>query len=53
MPTLFGPYALVIVEGVGFQNGITAELIIIKHENEFFAGSVPDDSISSTFVKPE
>ena len=53
VPTLFGPYALVIVEGVGFQNGITAELIIIKHENEFFAGSVPDDSISSNFVKPD
>lgn len=52
IPTLFGPYALVIVEGVGITNGITADLIIIKHENEFFAGSVPEDSISSNFVKP-
>ena len=52
IPTLFGPYALVIVEGVGITNCITADLIIIKHENEFFAGSVPEDSISSNFVKP-
>lgn len=52
IPTLFGPYALVIVEGIGVPNGVTADLIIIKHENEFFAGSVPEDSISSNFVKP-
>ena len=31
VPTLFGPYALVIVEGIGSSNGITADLIIIKH----------------------
>ena len=52
IPTLFGPYALVIVEGIGVPNGVTADLIIIKHENEFFAGSLPEDSISSNFVKP-
>jgi len=54
VPNLFGPYALVVVEGTGRRGGqVDADSIIIKHENEFYADQPPDDSISSHFVKPE
>ncbi|MEI7926802.1 MAG: cytochrome c maturation protein CcmE [Chloroflexota bacterium] len=54
VPNLFGPYALVIVEGTGRRGGhVQADSIIIKHENEFYADKPPDDSISSHFVKPD
>ena len=37
VPNLFGPYALVIVEGTGRHGGqVSADSIIIKHEDEFF-----------------
>lgn len=54
VPNLFGPYALVIVEGKGRSGSLVhADSIIIKHENEFYADQPPDDSISSHFVKPD
>ncbi len=54
VPNLFGPFALVVVEGTGRAGGmVDADAIIIKHENEFYADQPPDDSISSHFVKPE
>lgn len=54
VPNLFGPYALVIVEGTGRRGGyVQADSIIIKHENEFYAGKPPEGSISSHFVKPD
>ena len=54
VPNLFGPWALVIVEGKGRAgNLVHADSIIIKHENEFFEGAPPEGSISSHFVKPD
>jgi len=54
VPNLFGPYALVIVEGEATAPGaIDADQVIIKHEDEFFSGEPPDDSISSHFVDDE
>jgi cytochrome c-type biogenesis protein CcmE len=54
VPNLFGPYALVIVEGTAKRGGhVHADSIIIKHENEFYADKPPDGSISSKFVKPD
>jgi cytochrome c-type biogenesis protein CcmE len=54
VPNLFGPYALVIVEGEAIAPGaIDAHQVIIKHENEFFADRPPNDSISSHFVDEE
>ena len=54
VPNLFGPYALVIVEGTGKSaSHVQADSIIIKHENEFYADRPPEGSISSHFVKPE
>jgi cytochrome c-type biogenesis protein CcmE len=51
VPNLFGPYALVIVEGVaGADGSIQASSLIIKHEDEFFSDRPPADSISSHFV---
>ncbi len=50
VPNLFGPYALVVVEGVGVPGGVDADNIIIKHEDEFWADQPPSDSISSHFV---
>lgn len=51
VPNLFGPYALVIVEGTGrADQRIDADAVIIKHEDEFFADTPPTDSISSHFV---
>lgn len=51
VPNLFGPYALVIVEGVGRSGGyVDADSIIIRHEAEFFSDVPPSDSISSHFV---
>ena len=42
-PSLFGPNALVIVEGVsGPGGGIDASSVIIKHENEFVTD--PEDT---------
>jgi len=53
VPNLFGPYALVIVEGVAQPDGsIDANSLIIKHEDEFFSDQPPADSISSHFVDP-
>ena len=54
VPNLFGPYALVIVEGTGRGGGrVHADSIIIKHENEFYADRPPEGSISSRFVRPD
>ena len=54
VPNLFGPYALVIVEGTARRGGVVqADSIIIKHENEFYADRPPEGSISSRFVKPD
>lgn len=51
VPNMFGPYALVVVEGTGRAGGVVdADSIIIKHEDEFFADTPPSDSISSHFV---
>jgi cytochrome c-type biogenesis protein CcmE len=51
VPNLFGPYALVIVDGEATARGaIAADQVIIKHEDEFFSDRPPDDSISSHFV---
>lgn len=52
VPNLFGPYALVVVEGTGIAGGVDADNVIIKHEDEFFADTPPLDSISSHFVEP-
>ncbi len=52
VPNLFGPYALVVVEGRGVAGGVTADSLIIKHEDEFFSDMPPSDSISSHFVEP-
>ena len=53
VPNLFGPYALVIVEGLARAGGsIDASSLIIKHEDEFFSDQPPADSISSHFVDP-
>ena len=54
VPNLFGPYALVIVEGTARRGGVVqADSIIIKHENEFYADRPAEGSISSRFVKPD
>ncbi len=54
VPGLFGPWVLVIVEGSGRGAGhVQADSILIKHENEFYAGAPPEGSISSKFVKPD
>ncbi|MDA0270217.1 MAG: cytochrome c maturation protein CcmE [Chloroflexi bacterium] len=50
VPNLFGPYALVVVEGTGRRGLVEASSLIIKHEDEFFADTPPSDSISSHFV---
>jgi len=51
VPNLFGPYALVIVEGTGQGSGqVAADSVLIKHENQFFADTPADGSISSHFV---
>lgn len=50
VPNLFGPFALVVVEGRGVQGGVDADSLIIKHEDEFFSDTPPGDSISSHFV---
>ncbi len=52
VPNLFGPYALVVVEGRGVEGGVVADSLIIKHEDEFFSDTPPSDSISSHFVDP-
>jgi cytochrome c-type biogenesis protein CcmE len=52
VPNLFGPYALVVVEGQGVDGGVVADSLIIKHEDEFFSDTPPSDSISSHFVEP-
>lgn len=52
VPNLFGPYALVVVEGRGVAGGVVADSLIIKHEDEFFSDMPPSDSISSHFVDP-
>lgn len=52
VPNLFGPYALVVVEGTGTPGGVDADSVIIKHEDEFFSDMPPDDSISQHFVDP-
>lgn len=51
VPNLFGPFALVVVEGHGVAGGVDADSIIIKHEDEFFSDTPPSDSISSHFVE--
>jgi cytochrome c-type biogenesis protein CcmE len=52
VPNLFGPYALVVVEGIGGSGHVDADAVIIKHEDEFFSETPPADSISSHFVDP-
>jgi len=43
VPNLFGPYALVVVEGMGRAGArVEADSILIKHENEFFADRPPE-----------
>lgn len=51
VPNLFGPFAMVVVEGRGVEGGVDADSVIIKHEDEFFSDTPPDDSISSHFVE--
>ena len=51
VPNLFGPFALVVVEGRGVAGGVQADSII-KHENEYFSETPPPGSISSYFVQP-
>lgn len=54
VPNLFGPWALVVVEGTGRGAGLVeADSILIKHENEFYAGDPPAGSISARFVRPD
>lgn len=50
VPNLFGPFALVIAEGVGVEGGVEASSLIIKHEDEFWSEMPPPESISSHFV---
>jgi len=51
VPNLFGPYALVVVEGRGRGGtSVDAYSVIIKHENEFYADRPPEGSISSHFL---
>jgi cytochrome c-type biogenesis protein CcmE len=47
VPNLFGPHAFVVVEGQADGAAlIRASSVVIKHENEFFADTPPEDSPS-------
>ena len=52
VPNLFGPYAFVVIDGTSDRAGhLTASSVVIKHENEFIAGTPPAGSISSDILK--
>ena len=52
VPNLFGPYAFVVVEGKSGSPGhLDASSVVIKHENEFMAGTAVPGSISSDILK--
>lgn len=52
LPNLFGPYAFVVVDGTSDRTGhLQASSVVIKHENEFIAGTPPAGSISSDILK--
>jgi cytochrome c-type biogenesis protein CcmE len=51
VPNLFGPYAFVVAEGVAEETDLLrASSVVIKHENEFFADTPPEDSPSRRLV---
>ncbi len=52
VPNLFGPYAFVVIEGKSDRAGhLDASSVVIKHENEFMAGTAVPGSISSDILK--
>lgn len=52
VPNLFGPYAFVVIDGTSDRPGhLEASSVVIKHENEFIAGTPPPGSISSDILK--
>lgn len=52
VPNLFGPSAFVVVDGTSDRPGhLDASSVVIKHENEFIAGTPPAGSISSDILK--
>lgn len=52
VPNLFGPYAFVVIEGKSDRAGhLDASSVVIKHENEFMAGTAAPGSISSDILK--
>lgn len=52
VPNLFGPHAFVVVDGTSDRPGhLNASSVVIKHENEFIAGTPPAGSISSDILK--
>ncbi len=47
VPDLFGPFTFVVIDGVADSATLLqASEVRIKHENEFFAETPPEDSIS-------
>ncbi len=52
LPNLFGPYAFVVVDGRADRPGhLDASSVVIKHENEFMAGTPVPGSITSDILK--
>ena len=52
VPNLFGPSAFVVIDGTSDRAGhLVASSVVIKHENEFIAGTPPPGSISSDILK--
>lgn len=52
VPNLFGPSAFVVIDGTADRPGhLNASSVVIKHENEFIAGTPPAGSISSDILK--
>lgn len=53
VPGLFGPMAFVIVEGRAISGTeLEGDQVIIRHEDEFYSETPPDDSISKYYVPP-
>ncbi len=51
VPGLFGPMAFVIVEGRAVSHSeLNGDQVIIRHEDEFYADTPPEDSISRYYV---
>lgn len=51
VPGLFGPMAFVIVEGRAVSaNELDGDQVIIRHEDEFYSETPPEDSISRYYV---